>query len=134
GTVRQILPTPEVIINVILYDVLIDVANPDHLLMTQMSAQVFFVLAQVKDALLVPVAALEAVPPRSGDSGPGKNFRVRVVGPTGPVTREIRIGLRNRTMAEVLAGLSEGEPVLLPVTDTASTNRSRTAAPLPRLA
>jgi len=134
ATVRQILPTPEVINDVILYDVLIDVANPDHLLMTQMSAQVFFVLAEAKNALLVAAAALEPAPAGADGNGPGKAYRVRVAGASGPVAREIRVGLSNRTMAEVLAGLSEGERVLLPASDSASTNRSRTAGPLPRMA
>ena len=57
---RQILPTPESVNNVVLYNVLFDVANTDRQLMTQMSAQVSFVLAQARDALLVPVAALSA--------------------------------------------------------------------------
>jgi macrolide-specific efflux system membrane fusion protein len=61
GTVRQILPTPEIVNDVVLYKVLIDVANPDHLLMTEMSAQVFFRLGEAKDVLLVPLAALESV-------------------------------------------------------------------------
>lgn len=59
GVVRQILPTPETVNNVVLYNVLFDVANPDRELKAQMSAQVFFVLARAKDALLVPVSALK---------------------------------------------------------------------------
>jgi membrane fusion protein, macrolide-specific efflux system len=57
--VRQILPTPETINNVVLYHVLFDVDNSDRELKTQMSAQVFFVLDKAKDTLLVPVAALK---------------------------------------------------------------------------
>jgi membrane fusion protein, macrolide-specific efflux system len=57
--VRQILPTPETINNVVLYHVLFDVDNSDRELKTQMSAQVFFVLDQAKNTLLVPVAALK---------------------------------------------------------------------------
>ena len=60
GKVRQVMPTPETVNNVVLYNALFDVDNADRQLMTQMSAQVFFVLAQAKDALLVPVAALSA--------------------------------------------------------------------------
>jgi membrane fusion protein, macrolide-specific efflux system len=58
GSVRQILPTPETVNNVVLYNVLFDVDNTDRQLMTQMSAQVFFVLARAKDVLLVPMSAL----------------------------------------------------------------------------
>jgi len=108
GAVRQVLPTPEVVNDVVLYKVLIDVANPDHLLMTEMSAQVFFVLGQAKGVLLVPLAALESVPY-------DENLRLaRVVTATGVEEREVWIGLTDRSRAEVLSGLEDGERVLLP--------------------
>ena len=56
GKLRQILPTPTVVNNVVLYTALFDVANPDRELMPQMSAQVFFVLAGAYDAVTVPVS------------------------------------------------------------------------------
>ncbi len=61
GTLRQILPTPEVVNNVVLYDALFDISNPDHTLQPQMSAQVFFILADAKGVPLVPVKALRPV-------------------------------------------------------------------------
>jgi macrolide-specific efflux system membrane fusion protein len=61
GKLRQIPPTPTVVNNVVLYDALFEVPNPDRALMTQMTAQVFFVLASAKDAVMVPVAALRPV-------------------------------------------------------------------------
>ena len=54
GKLRQIPPTPTVVNNVVLYDALFDVANTDQTLMTQMTAQVFFVTASANDAVLVP--------------------------------------------------------------------------------
>ena len=66
GKLQQILPTPDVVNNVVLFPALFDVANPSGSLMTQMSAQVFFVVAAAKNAITVPVAALrEARPGRS---------------------------------------------------------------------
>src|ERR1043165_3864861 len=67
GTLRQINPTPETVNNVILYDALFDVDNRDGALMTQMTAQVFFVAAEAKDAVLVPVSALR---PAGGAGAP----------------------------------------------------------------
>src|ERR1019366_3972252 len=61
GKLRQISPTPTVLNNVVLYDALFEVANPDQVLMTQMTAQVFFVAASAKNALLVPLSALRPV-------------------------------------------------------------------------
>lgn len=69
GKLRQIPPTPTVVNNVVLYDALFDVENPRQALMTQMTAQVFFVISSAKDAVLVPLAALRPVaaqgPPRA---------------------------------------------------------------------
>jgi len=75
GKLRQILPTPTVTNNVVLYTALFDVANPNKQLMTQMTAQVFFVRASAKDAVTVPVAALHfgngaEAAARNGAAGP----------------------------------------------------------------
>ena len=70
GKLRQIPPTPTVVNNVVLYDALFDVANPDQVLMTQMTAQVFFVASSAKDAVLVPLTALRPVPAGGQPSGP----------------------------------------------------------------
>lgn len=63
---RQIPPTPTVVNNVVLYDALFDIPNPGQTLMTQMTAQVFFVLASAKAAVQVPLTALRPA------SGPGQ--------------------------------------------------------------
>jgi macrolide-specific efflux system membrane fusion protein len=58
GQLRKIEPTPTVTNNVVLYNALFDVPNPNKVLMPQMTAQVFFVVAEARDVLTVPVAAL----------------------------------------------------------------------------
>jgi len=58
--VRQVLPTPEVLNDVVLYKALLDIENPQGRLKPQMTAQVFFVTGSAKDAVLVPIAALQA--------------------------------------------------------------------------
>ena len=63
-SVRQILPTPEVLNDVVLYKALLDIENPENLLKPEMTAQVFFVTGSAKDAVLVPVTALQANPQR----------------------------------------------------------------------
>ena len=60
GKLRQIIPTPDVVNNVVLYNCLFDVENPDGDLLTQMSAQVFFVVASARQVPVVPVTALHA--------------------------------------------------------------------------
>src|SRR5450830_394975 len=104
GTLRQIPPTPTVVNNVVLYDALFDVANPNQALMTQMTAQVFFVASSAKDAVLVPLAALHPVAAEGGARrarGAGTDPRaqfakgvalVSVVGNNGKVAdREVKV-------------------------------------------
>lgn len=58
-SVRQILPTPEVVNDVVLYKALLDVDNPDGRLRTEMTTQVFFITGKAENALLVPITALQ---------------------------------------------------------------------------
>lgn len=69
GRLRQILPTPTVTNNVVLYTALFDVANPDKQLMTQMTAQVFFVLEAAHDVVTAPAAAIRYAPRTADRSG-----------------------------------------------------------------
>ena len=61
GKLRKIIPTPDVVNNVVLYNCLFDVENPDGDLLTQMSAQVYFVVAATRRVPVVPVTALHPV-------------------------------------------------------------------------
>jgi macrolide-specific efflux system membrane fusion protein len=130
GTLRQINPTPETVNNVVLYDALFDVDNRDGALMTQMTAQVFFVAAHAKNAVLVPVSALRpataAAAPRRGGRGsdaaaavdPRTSLAngpavVRVVAADGSVApREVRVGVVSRVSAQIVSGLEPGERVV----------------------
>ena len=58
GKLQKIEPTPTVNNNVVLYNALFEVPNDNRRLMTQMTAQVFFVAAQAHDVLTVPMGAL----------------------------------------------------------------------------
>ena len=120
GSVRQVMPTPDTVNNVVLYNVLFDVANADRQLMTQMSAQVFFVLAQAKAALLVPVAALDAVRTvhdvngvSEAKVGATQTARVRVLKDGRIEERKVVVGVMTRLSAQVVSGLAEGEQVVL---------------------
>ncbi len=72
GKLDKIEPTPTTTNNVVLYNALFDVPNTDGRLMTSMTAQVFFIVAQAKDVLQVPMGALNqsARPPRAAGAGP----------------------------------------------------------------
>ena len=130
STVRQILPNPPKPLNetqgsgspsstsksgtgrVVLYTVLLDVDNADNALMAEMTTQVFFVASQVKDALSVPVAALQSVPGSAAQIA-------RVVAKNGAIEdREVRLGISDRLRVEVLEGLSEGDHLLIGPVDS----------------
>ena len=140
GKLRQIPPTPTVVNNVVLYDALFDVANPNQALMTQMTAQVFFVASSAKEAVLVPLTALRPVSAegqsraprvsgagaaegkgaaRSAGADPRNQFAngralVSVVDADGKVAdREVKLGVMNRVSAQIVSGLEPGEKVVI---------------------
>lgn len=113
GTLRQILPTPETINDVVLYNALVDVENKDHALMTGMSTQMFFIIGAAEGALTVPFTALRKPVPAE-DTDDGKAYQVELRTGGRAEKRTVIVGLVTRTQAEVRSGLSEGDTVILP--------------------
>jgi macrolide-specific efflux system membrane fusion protein len=111
GKLRQVIPIPadgtgeqgkEAF-----YTVLFEVKNPDHELMSGMSAQVQFVVAQARDALLLPAKALGA-PDEDG------LYEVNVIEAGQQVSaRKVKVGLHDVQQAQVLSGLAAGDKVLI---------------------
>ncbi len=111
GKLRQIEPTPTVENNVVLYNALFDVPNPDGELMMSMSAQVFFVQAAARDVLVVPAGAVQM---KRGEAGGKPQAEVTVVAASGArEVRKVETGIRNRVSVEVKSGLEEGERVVV---------------------
>lgn len=116
GKVRQIQPAPEVVNDVVLYDVLIDVKNEGRLLMTGSTTQVFFILGKADNATIIPAEALTRRAPDE-DNDKGKAYRVTVAAARGESSGEervIHVGLVTRAQAQVTDGLNAGERILLP--------------------
>jgi macrolide-specific efflux system membrane fusion protein len=114
STVRKVEPTPTVSNNVVLYNALFDVPNPDMKLLPQMTAQVFFVVAEAGNALTVPVTALQF---RSDESAKAarRHALAQVRTTDGDVqAREVLVGVSNRVQAEIVEGLAEGEQIIVP--------------------
>lgn len=59
--VRQILPTPTVTNNVVLYTGLFDIDNADSALLPEMTTQVYFVSSAAENVLVVPMGALSFI-------------------------------------------------------------------------
>ncbi|NIJ42045.1 macrolide-specific efflux system membrane fusion protein [Parvibaculum indicum] len=116
STVRQIKPTPTTENDVVLYTVLIDIPNPDRKLMIDMTAQVFFLLGEAKDTLMVPVAAVKT----DADGAP----YAMVMRNGRPVRQTVETGLKNRVSYQIESGLSEGDKVVTGSLNAASNNGS----------
>ena len=79
GTVSQIRLSPQVVQNVVSYDVIIEVPNPNLLLMPGMTANVTVLVDERQDVLKVPAAALRFRPSTAGrqsSSGTGGGAQV----------------------------------------------------------
>jgi HlyD family secretion protein len=63
GVIHQIRDAPQTSQNVVTYDAVIDVDNPDHRLKPGMTANVTFVYAERKNVLRIPTSALRFRPP-----------------------------------------------------------------------
>ncbi|MDP3328144.1 efflux RND transporter periplasmic adaptor subunit, partial [Parvibaculum sp.] len=105
--------------DVVLYTVLVDIANPDGKLMKDMTTQVFFLLGEAKDVVIVPVGAVR-------EGADGKSY-VTVITKDGTTSRrQVEVGLTNRISAEIKNGLDEGETV---VTGTETSSKSSDSGP-----
>lgn len=88
------------------YNGVFSVPNPDHLLRTSMTAQVFITTEQAKNVLRLPVMALGQ--PQGGDS-----YHVQVMNGDTPEQRLVRVGINDRQFIEVKDGLREGDRVVI---------------------
>ncbi|MHA4866069.1 efflux RND transporter periplasmic adaptor subunit [Duganella sp. PWIR1] len=110
GKLRQVLPVPADGTGEqgkqTFYNVLFEVDNPEQELMSGMTTQVQFIVAQAKDALLLPANLL-------GKRDAAGMYLVHVVNAERRiVARKVKIGLRTVQQAQVLSGLEAGEQVL----------------------
>lgn len=91
----------------IYYMGILDVPNADGKLRISMTAQVHIVLAEAKNVLVIPSAAL-------GDRDKDGCYAVRVLKPEDRIeTKWLRIGLNDNVQAEILEGLDAGEMVVI---------------------
>lgn len=129
GSVKQVRLNPTIQQNVVTYDVVIAVDNPDQILMPGMTAYVNILVAERKNALLVPNAALR-FRPADTDAGKARGERPRQPGKEGkgegtggtvyvlengqPKPVRIRVGITDNRLTEVLGGdLAEGAEVIV---------------------
>jgi HlyD family secretion protein len=137
GKVRQIRNAPQTVQNVVTYDAVIDVANPEFKLKPGMTANVTFIYAEKDDVLKVPNSALRFRPPPSmlagpsGSTGPAAGRPGAAGGRPGdaperrtvwtltddkPEAEKIKTGISDGSFTEVVEGdLKAGEVVITDV-------------------
>jgi len=117
GKVHKIHMAPELVQNVVTYNVLVDAPNPDLALLPGMTALVRITVDEHSDVLLLPNAALRFMPPSDWPSmaepAPGTT-RVWRVDDGGPVPVEVRLGPSDDRSTTVRGGeLRAGDQVVI---------------------
>ncbi len=131
GEVVQIRKAPQVVQNVVTYDVVVSAQNKELKLLPGMTANVRIVVDQKPSVLKVPNAALRFRPqgmepdaaPRGG-AGPapargGPSGRVWILGPDGKLKPlSVQLGISDGSFTETLdAALTEGQEVIVGTTE-----------------
>lgn len=135
GTVTQIRQSPQTVQNVVTYDAVITVANPDLALMPGMTASTQMVIAERTGVLRVPNQALRYVP--EGVAGPvtpqaGVEAHVWVLRDGKPAAVPVGLGLSDENFTEIVQGdLSPDEQII--VGEERAASGSHAGPPLPRL-
>jgi len=112
GTVTQVRQSPISVQNVITYDVVIAVANPDLLLKPGMTATAAIVKSQSRDVLRVPSQALRFTP-AGAVKLPGGQRAVWVERDRKLVQVPVTVGLDDQSNAEIRSGdLQVGDQVV----------------------
>jgi HlyD family secretion protein len=158
GEVMQIRLNPTTVSNVVTYDVVINVDNPEQLLLPGMTAYVSIAVAERKDVLLVPNAALRFKPAgldnaknanaknqngnRAGGEKSGADVKskrdgfsgkVYVLRNTALVPINISLGITDNRNTEIISGeLKVGDELILGEVKTDSKPKTGGTAP-PRM-
>jgi HlyD family secretion protein len=143
GTVSQVRQAPITVQNVVTYDVVVNVPNPELLLKPGMTANVSIVTSRRDNVLRVPVQALRFIPhdlasrqaSRNSEAGPAnpEPHRGKIWIRHGPVLKpvEVTTGLNDDNYVEIVSGdLRPGQKVVI---DEAQQTKHTPKEALPRL-
>lgn len=134
GRVTQVRQAPISVQNVITYDVVITVANPELLLKPGMTATARITTAEALNVLRVPSQALRFAPTRLGATGPGNaagsRQRTIWVERSGKlVAVPVTVGLDDDTFAEIKSGdLKAGDRVVTSASSAGAAAAQRPAS------
>ncbi len=139
GTVSQVRNEPIITNNVVTYNVVVETGNDDRKLKPGMTAEVKIVVADKKDVLRVPTAALRFIPPSSADikDRPDElsdNSYVWITLGNGRIgALPVKTGVSDDIYTEILdGGLKEGQKVIVEAVAGSKSNGSSSYLPQPR--
>ena len=119
GRVKEVRQAPITVQNVVTYDAVIGVDNPERLLLPGMTANAKIVTEERNDVLRVPQQALRFEPqglPAAGGQparGARREPRVWILKAGRPVAVPVTVGLEDGTWAEITGGeLAQGDAVV----------------------
>jgi HlyD family secretion protein len=130
GNVLQIRKASEVWQNVVTYTVIVSAANPDHLLLPNMTAELRIVVSDAGETLKIPNQALrfrpnatdEAAETREQDASESSSGPATVweLGNDGqPKSISVQVGLSDDNNTQLLEGpLAEGQPLIVGVSNS----------------
>jgi len=135
GKVSEVRSAPTTIQNVVTYDVVVKVDNPELKLKPGMTANVSIILADKKGVLRIPNAALRFRPAERGaergkeasiQKGPG----VWVLENNKPKRISVALGISDGNYTEILTGdLKEGDEVIVEATGSGKKSNTPPAGP-----
>jgi HlyD family secretion protein len=132
GSVRQVRNDPVTVQNVVTYDAVIDVDNPELKLKPGMTANVSIITTEKTDVLRVANAALRYRPAETGDGARDpsrqKGYGVWVLEEGAPKHVPLSLGVSDGVYTEVVAGdLSEGEELIVSTVEKPASGRRKPA-------
>jgi len=141
GIVTQVRQAPITVQNVVTYDVVVMVANPELLLKPGMTANVTIVTAKRADVTRVPVQALRFLPkgvrgsgePTAAADGQGNRAQVWIPSGKGIAPVSITTGLDDGNNVELLSGQLKPGDIVVTDESRASASAAATAPSTLRL-
>jgi HlyD family secretion protein len=141
GSVVQVRHAPQTIQNVVTFNVVVGVANPDLLLVPGMTARTKIVTDKRDDVMRVPDQALRYVPadtavaaPQPAPGGEARHGQVWVLADGKPVRVAVTLGLDDDSFSEIVGGeLKPGDRVILSEQSGGAGKGARPTVTPPRL-
>jgi HlyD family secretion protein len=123
GSVAQVRQAPQTVQNVVTYDVVVNVANPDFLLKPGMTATTRIITDERANVVRVPdqalryapggLAAMAGAPPATGEKAAAP-VQVWVLRDGRPMAVAVTLGLDDDTYSEIVQGeLAPGDQIIL---------------------